>query len=310
MTNSAANEPADPLDRARAAFDARLDRDFGDAYLDTLIASALADAIMCAREEGALDEDAAWSILSFADFEYEDDLLETVLETHAVEELVDLLIAALESVDRELLVQVVGPVEELGGFDSSDFAVMTAGYATTWAIRRNGMVAIFEEGDDSMSSYEIRDRRPEANDPTLRELRLEVGAAYGGLGPGVWIAGADELDDELRAMTMNGGWWSDGWATAIDRQICDSEMEFLGPRRDSSVPAPRITPEIRLDQLVDPYIDGLDQLVDPYIDTFRAASGLDDASARARLRALFLSGEPETNAERLVLWEVWKQLQL
>jgi hypothetical protein len=164
----------------------------------TLIASALADAIICAREEGALEEDTAWSILSFADFEYEDDLLDTVLETQSFEELVDLLVVALESIDPELLVQIVGPVEELGGFNSSDYAVMTAGYATTWAIRRNGMVALFEEGDDSMSSYEIRDSRPEANDPTLRALRLEVARAYGGLGPGVWIAGADELDDELR----------------------------------------------------------------------------------------------------------------
>jgi hypothetical protein len=97
---------------------------------------------------------------------------------------------------------------------------------------------------------------------------------------------------------MNNSWWRDSWQTAIDRQIRDSEMEFLGPRRGSSVPAPLVTPEIRLDQLVD-----------PYIDTFRAATGVDDASARARVRALFLSGEPDTDAERRVLWEVWKRLR-
>jgi hypothetical protein len=77
-----------------------------------------------------------------------------------------------------------------------------------------------------MAAYELRDRRPEANDPTLRAARLEVAHAYAGLGPGVWIAGADDLDDELRAMTMRSRGWRDWWHTAIAAHVSTPDIDL------------------------------------------------------------------------------------
>jgi hypothetical protein len=151
---------------------------------------------------------------------------------------------------------------------------MVARKIDVWVVRRIGRFATFETGDDTYDAGYLSTHRAENDDPDLRRTRLEVADRFAGLSRGVSIAGEDELDDQLRDITFTQSAWT------------DSYVEIL---RD------------------DP--EWIDRLVDEHLRRFLAATRVDKEHAPARLRAVIASGTFETEAERDIVWNAWKQLR-
>jgi hypothetical protein len=86
----------------------------------------------------------------------------------------------------------------------------------------------------------------------------------------MWITNADDIEDELRELTLASNWMvSENWEMLVGEW-------------------------------------NRDDIVDEAIDEFVASSVLDQSSARDRLVDLPYGAEPATEAERLATWEMWK----
>jgi hypothetical protein len=261
---------------ATDAFEARLDRDFGDNWISTIVGDAVADGIEVLRHpdsSGRHDDD----LDAFLRSKFTAPTIDAITDSAARLVGAELRAAIIEDLGFEAaedLASLLGPVDWVGGSDSSRFAVMVAGRIDVWVVRRNGRFATFETGDDTYDADYLSAGRAESADPNLRRTRLEVAERFAGLSRGVSIAGEDELDGELRDMTFTRSTWNDSY-----RDILRDEPEWV------------------------------DRLVDEHLGSFLATARLDKEHAHVRLRLVIASGTFDTEAERDTVWKVWKQVR-
>jgi hypothetical protein len=261
-------EARDPV----AVIDRFIDRAFGDGYLSTVISEAIAEGIESLRApDGILDPDAVRAVLDHCDLS--EDLLQPVLDAGDRDECSAVIADELDG-DPYLLdcaiEHLVGPVDQLGGCDSSSFAVMTAGHVTTNVVIRNDEFTTFDNGsEEGFDFYAMSGRARVADDPGFKNARLDVARLTDGLKPGVWISDADELDDELREMTDLGF----DFGEAVER----------------------------LD---------VDALVGEWAPGFAVTTGQAEAGVRDRVRALVTEIDyPRNLDEERLVWEVWKEIR-
>src|SRR5262249_49528532 len=141
----------DPIHADPDALHAFLERIWGEAP------RCILDTVRVSHSEGALEEDLVYAMTAGASYD-----------------------------DLSFLLRVYGEVQEIAGMDSADFAVMTAGSASVYAVRRSGAFQVFSTGDECM--FDFASSGTDEDDPDLRRVRLEIAEAFGGLGPGMWIA--------------------------------------------------------------------------------------------------------------------------
>ncbi len=260
---------------AQDAYDRRMEDDFGTGTVSTLFTDAITDAVWAAIEAAGqpLDTEELESVLFLPwSVTLSESDLEELHEAETRDDVEYVVSSLIEDVDPDELLSELGETEEIGGWDSSDFAVMTAGSMTMNVLRRGDEYTQFETGDDSDAAYAFDGRYRVADDPDLRFARLRLAEDLGGLGPGVWIGRADDLDDELRTLTMESGNWRDWWFGEFPKE------------RDNEVRAAQIDERLR---------------------RFAAASGLDDSRARSALADLIADPIPRTPQEAAGLWALY-----
>jgi hypothetical protein len=182
---------------AEVAFEARLNRDFGDGYMDAYIADACVDGIACLRRPaGSLDEYEVHAFLKRVTFDYLASAAWDVAIAEDEAEMRELLVAAIELVDDfEMFVElVIGPTTFLAGCSSEDYAVMTAGSIETYAISRNGKYATFDTGSEDGFPYYLMSG-PVDGAPGAEDVAAAV-ASFGGPGPGVSATNDFEVNEE------------------------------------------------------------------------------------------------------------------
>lgn len=174
---------------------------------------------------------------------------------------------------EELIQRFVGDVEVVvsWGEDTPDD---DGGYIGV--IRKDGWVAVLEpEIPEMVSPPYLREWFRESDTAALRNVGLSAVSDYGGLGPGIWVADADETDAELRDLTLCGfGFlhrYSEAWANS-------------------------------------PYARDLDERIGAVLSDFVRDSGLEEHAARRRLAAVLPTGSFETLPERDAIWTTWKAL--
>ncbi len=259
---------------ARVAFDARLDREFGGGPLIRMLARAVADGIERLHHPDApVDEQEVRHFVESVQLEA---IADVVAELAGDDDLAGSLEEAISDIDPDdvlQLLEVIGPVEELGGFDSSNAAVMTASSWTWYSITRKGLCTTFGCGSEEMLDGFVADEPwPLEDDPSCREARLDIARSLGGLLPGMWIADADEIDNELREVTLSEPRFVDVFTEAVSRSS--------------------------------------NYLLERSLDLFEAHTGLAEASARERLRTIVQDPRQAHGAERSFIWEMHKHLVL
>jgi hypothetical protein len=273
-----------------AAFEAltrHLDEHFGECYLPTYIAEGLAAGIEAIREAGSKDVEgdvAAFlesAVPSLGDTEVLARELASLDNAGDVaKQLSDALENAVEDDDGtidDVICDVLADYQAIGGWRSADFASPASwGMATIemCVIVRNGQFAHFERTDvENREPYWLSESADLASDPSFRALRLDTAKWLLELGPRIWIDGDDELDDELREMTLAADLWEDWW-----------REEALWR--------------------------GVDSLVEEYVEAFASAMRLPADEAATRLAELFRAGTSNLEPERALLWEIWKNVDL
>lgn len=272
MTDAPDGASGDRMTRAYAACQKVVEDAQGT--MQGIIAEGLAGGIECLRgDNGMLDADHIRTFFEGSHAAELSDLADELAAADADELEADLLEAVEGTDDIEYsLVAVIGVAEPLGGYDSTGFAVMTSGCMTTWAIRRGDEYLKFQTGDDC-DPYSLFGGGSIADDPQLREARLALARELGGLGPGIWIEGEEELADELRDLSMSGGWhWPDCLYVVLEHA-------------------------------------DLAEIIEENVATFADSTGLTEADARVRLESLFETAEPKDDVERDVLWETYTSLR-
>jgi hypothetical protein len=271
MTVDAEAAGSERMARAHAACQSTVDDARGTMH--EIIGEALAAGIECLRRaDGTLDSD---EIVRFLAAEHASEISDVVdrLAGADAEGLAAVLLEAVEDVDdiEDSLAEVIGPVERLGGYDSTRFAMMTAGRMDIWAIRRGDRYLTFRTGDseEGGANYDLRDCGSLADDPQLREARLALADELGGLGRGISIEGEEELSDELRDLTISGrGQWPECWQETLRRE-------------------------------------DLADMIEENLESFVDSTGLPEPDARRRLAELFEIGTPKDDVERDLIWEMW-----
>jgi hypothetical protein len=265
------NDPR--ADAARSAVEESLDRHFGDGGIEHLIAAALAAGLDRLRDDdGTLDGEEVEALVSHYDLDElaeplasaadADEVTEAV-EEHLVDEALD---AAIET--------MVGTVTDIGGMDSSSFAVMTAGSITHHVLVRGDHFTTFDSGsEEGFDFYSMGGRHAVADDLGFRRAQLTIAAEIGGLRPGLWLADEADLDEELREMTMGG----DGLGWLLGDVVY----------RDEDV----------------------DEAVDDWWATLAKTAQLSEEAARTRIRELVTGDQPRDVVERDLLWELWKDVR-
>ena len=261
--------------RAHAACQSAIDD--GRGTMHEIIAEALTAGIECLRSaDGTLHSD---EICTFLELEHANEISDIAdqLAVADTEGLASVLLEAVEGVyDIEYsLAEVIGPVERLGGYDSTRFAMMTAGRMDIWAIRRGDRYLTFRTGDseEGGANYDLRDCGSLADDPQLREARLALADELGGLGRGISIEGEEELSDELRDLTISGGGqWPECWQETLRRE-------------------------------------DLADMIEENLESFVDSTGVTEAEARERLAELFEIGTPKDDVERDLIWATWLSIR-
>jgi hypothetical protein len=268
------------VDRAAVeALTRHLDEHFGNCYLPSYIAEALAAGIAALRaaDPKNLEEDVAEflesAVPSLGDTRK---LARESASLDDADETAERLSETIEMGEVDgAISDVLGGYAAIGGWSSLGFAVMTADTMETCVITRNGRFATFDRSSvDGWDNYCLTASQDLASDPDFHDLRLEIASNCFGLGPGVSIVGEDELDDELREMTLTSDEWATWW-----------HDYFLGD-------------------------EDLDDLVGEYVEEFESRTGLPADEARTRLAELIQAGESQLEPERVTLWNIWKDARL
>ena len=169
VAHTVTDDPDARADLAQGAYDRRFDKDFGSGTVQMLITDAVTDAVWAAIEAAGhpLVPNELESLLPYYVAPSTDDLDE-LHEAETRDDVEYVVSPLIEAVDPDELLSELGETEEIGGWDSSSFAVMTAGSMTMNVLRCGDEYTQFETGDDSFDAYALHGRYRIADDPDLR----------------------------------------------------------------------------------------------------------------------------------------------
>lgn len=245
--------------------------DFGE-----IVAEALAQELEGYREpDGTLTlEDVQVFSEEYLPAEFVD--ADEVAETRTPEEAADVFGGGYFDTDSEvrdsLIEQFVGRVEVVvsWGGDAND----DGGYLGV--IRKDGWVVVLEPEIPEMGEPpNLRECFRESDVVALREVRLSAVSDYGGLLPGIWVADAEEIDAELRDITIGRIGFLHAYAGAWENSV---------------------------------YALDLESRIDAALPDFVRDSGLDEDAARRRLAEVLVTVAFESLPERAAVWTTWKWL--